>query len=388
MVELGYSGTLEVADKIRSMIRDKIEIINFVSGTLRDTPLDVKTMTKKAIDNDLGADLTDSAGLFELRNSIADNLYLKTKLSYDPHSDLVITVGAKNAILEAIQATVSPGEEILLIDPYWPSYKQIIALSGAVPRAVPMGKNNYFDITEKNIVNNIGPKSRMIIVNTPHNPTGRVFNENELDLLSHIAKKYSLIILSDESYRDLVYGNYKHLSIAAFPGMKSRTIIIYSFSKSFSMYGWRVGYAAADREIIGKMIAIQSNTVSCPTTFAQEGCIAALKIEEKHIANIVERYERLRDMTVKLMNKICGISCAVPEGAFWVFPDFSKLSCSTIGLADNLLNNYGIAITKGSFFGDNAQSFFRLIYRHEEPYLKYGLKKLKKAIESLANLQQ
>lgn len=379
-MEFEYSGTLKVVDKIRKMSQGGVEIINFAGGTLDDTPLVVKEATKGAIDKGFGSELTDSAGLLELREVIAERLESEEGIHVDPKSQIIVTVGAKNAILEAIQATIKPGEEVLILDPFWPSYKPLVTLAGAVPKIVPLRKGRNFELDGDNILRGISSKSKMIILNTPHNPTGRVFTKVEIEAICDIAKKYDLMILSDESYKRLVYDDHKHYSPASLPGMSERTIIVYAFSKAYTMYGWRVGYAFGNEEIIRRMVTIQSNSVSCPTSFAQIGAVAALRDGEKHIRRVVKTYQKLRDITVKKLNEIDGVSCETPEGAFWVFPDVSKIADPSDPLVECLLEG-GVATTPGSAFGDAGFGHLRIIYRHNEEYLKKGLRRLKNKIK-------
>jgi aspartate/methionine/tyrosine aminotransferase len=380
MIDLEYSGTLEVVDRLRKLSFQGEEIVNFAGGTLNDTPKAAKETTKRAIDDGLGGELTDSGGLLELREMIAERLAAEDKVKVDPLKEVIVTVGAKNAILQAIYAIIEPGEEVLILDPYWPSYKPLVSLTGAVPKPVPMKTDGHFRVDEKAIRREVGARSRMIIVNTPHNPTGRVFSKEELEVICDIANEHNLFVLSDECYKELVYDGNKHYSIASFPDMRKRTIITYSFSKAYTMYGWRVGYAAGPEEIIRRMLIIQSNTVSCPTSFAQSGAVGALKDKEGHLPQIVKAYQHLRDLTVKELNRIEGVSCDIPEGAFWVFPDVSGLASSSEPVVDYLMENERIAMTAGSAFGSACSKYLRIIYRHEESYLKRGLEKLEKAI--------
>jgi aspartate/methionine/tyrosine aminotransferase len=367
------------------MAEQGVEVTNFAGWTLTDTPLIVKEATKKGIDEGLGSNLTDCAGMPELRHAIAQELASEEIIRVDS-GRIVVTAGAKNAILEAIQATVEPGEEVLILDPFWPSYKVLVILSGGVPRFAPMRrKDSRFEIDEDNIRQAISPKSKMIILNTPHNPTGRVFTRQEIEVVCNISKEYNLIVLSDECYKELVYDGNKHYSIASFPGMAERTIIVYSFSKAYSMYGWRVGYAVANEEIIRRMVIIQSNSISCPTSFAQKGAIAALRQGKRHVKKVVKNYQNLRDISVNKLRRIDGVLCENPEGAFWVFPNVSRIEEPSDRLAEYLLEKGQIATTPGSAFGSGGSSHLRIIYRHKEDYLKEGLKNLEKALKNYNN---
>lgn len=383
MATLEYSGTLIIGDKIRMMTREGIEVINFAAGgTLDNTPSVIKEATKKAIDEGLGACLTEVAGLPELRRMIAERLATEDHLSVDPESQIIVTVGAKNAILEALQATVGSGEEVLILDPFWPSYKPLVNLVGAVPRFVPMRKDGKFQVDPDLIRRSVTPKSKMIILNTPHNPTGRVFSKKEMEGICEIVKEYGLLVLSDESYKELVFENSQHYSIASFPDMQQRTIIIYSFGKAYTMHGWRLGYAVANEKMIGRMLTIQSNSVSCPTSFAQRGGLAALAEGRKELDQIVQTYKRLRDITVKKLKDINGIFCEAPDFGYTVFPDISNIAPSSDDLAQYLLEKGRVATTPGSAFGRVGEGHLRINFRHEEAYLKKGLKAFEMAIKS------
>lgn len=383
MMQLEYSGTIKVAERIKQMSREGVEVINLASGTLEDTPQAVKEATKEAIDEGMGARLTDVAGLLELREVIAKKLATEDGVYVDPGSQIMVTVGAKGAILEAFQAALKPGDEVLVLDPFWTSYKPLVILSGAVPKLVPMRKDKYFKVDANNIRREITPRSKMLILNTPHNPTGRVFTKSEIETICDIAKQHNLIILSDESYKELVFDNYKHYSIASFPGMDERTIIIYSFGKAYNMFGWRIGYAASkNEEIIRRMLTIQSNSVSCATSFAQRGALAAFTKAQKDLYLTVKTLQKLCDITVEKLNKIEGVSCEKPEEGYCVFPDFSKIAESSDNLADYLLEEGGIACTPGSAFGNVGRGHIRINYKHEEPYLIKGLERLEKTIRS------
>jgi aspartate/methionine/tyrosine aminotransferase len=386
MIQLEYSGTLKVSERMKQISRKGIEIINFASGTLKDTPRAVIEATKEAIEEGMGATLTEVAGLLELREVIAKKLAEEDCVHVDPVSQVIVTAGAKGAILEAFQAVLKPGDEVLVPDPYWTSYKPLVILSGAVPKMVPLRKEEHFRLDANNIRREITPRSKMLILNTPHNPTGRVFTKSEIQAVCNIAIEHDLLVLSDESYKELVFDNYKHYSIASFPGMGERTIIVYSFGKAYNMYGWRIGYAASNNEeIIRRMLAIQSNSVSCATSFAQRGALAAFTQAQEYLQKTVKTLKKLCYITLERLNKIDGVSCEEPEEGYCIFPDFSKISESADELADYLLEEGGIASTPGSAFGNVGKAHIRINYRHEEPYLIKGLEKLEKTIKSYIN---
>ena len=222
----------------------------------------------------------------------------------------------------------------------------------------------------------------MIILNSPHNPTGRVFSKEETEAISNIAVSHDLVVLSDECYKELIYDGRPHYSIGAFPDMGQRTILIYSFGKAYTMFGWRVGYAAGSVEIINRMLTLQSNLVSCPTTFAQKGALAAFEECQKDLPQTVKRYKQLRDITVGRLKRIKGITCPIPEFGYCAFPDVSGIADSADSFAEYLLEKRGIAVTPGSAFGKAGQGHIRINYRHEEAYVEKGLERFEAAVES------
>ena len=378
-----YSQTIKAMDKIRKLSSSGIDVINLAGGgTLKNTPLPIIDATKMALDEGVGASLTETAGLLELREIISRKLAEEENLNYDPEREIIITVGAKNAILFSIMATTKPGDEVIILSPFWPSFKPLTSIAGAVPKIVDMRKTDTFEIDESNLRKVITPRSKMIILNNPNNPTGKVFGTEELELLCAIAEEYDLTLLSDECYRQLLFDRSKKFrSIASFPKMKGRTIIIYSFGKAYTMHGWRLGYAVAKRHIVEKMIRIQSNAVSCPTTFAQKGGVVALSACEKYVCEATALYKKLCDITVTELNSIERVRCAAPDFGYCAFPDVSQITTSTSHFADFLLERHHVGVTPGSAFGNAGNCHVRVNYRHEEAYLREGLRRLRNGIE-------
>jgi len=383
MKDIEYSGTLKVGDRIKEQTLKGIEVINLAGGgSLENTPRAVKEATKKAVDDGLGSKLTEVAGLPELRRVIADKLSLEEGLQYDPDREIMVTVGAKNAILMAMQVVLNPGDEVIILDPYWTSYKPLVELAGGEPKIVPMRKQGGKFVLDSDLIRNaLSARTRMIILNSPSNPTGRVFSRDEIEGVAQLAVKHDLFVLSDECYKELVFQE-KHISIASLEGMIDRTIVVYSFGKAYTMFGWRIGYAAGRVEIVKKMLSIQSNLVSCPTTFAQSGALAAFQEGQKDLPGIVRKYHQLRDMTIEKFSEIKGISCSVPEFGYSAFPDVSGITKSADSLSEYLLEKWHLAVTPGSAFGTVGKSHVRVNYRHDESYLEKGLTLLQKALDA------
>jgi len=276
---------------------------------------------------------------------------------------------------------LNPGDEILIPDPYYPSYPSQIFLAGAIPVFIPTFEKNGFKVKCENIEKNITKKTKLLILNTPNNPTGAILGEEDLEAISKIAIKNDLIVISDEAYETMVYDGKRHFCIANFPGMKERTIIINSFSKRYAMTGWRVGYAVTTKEIIRNMMKISGNNLSCPCSVSQQAAIAALKSPSNIIRKMNLEYEKRRNFIVAELNKIKGISCKKPEGTFYVFVNVKKTGRTSEQIYDELLTKGNVVVIPGSAFGKQGEGYIRIAYTLPIDKLKKALERMKRVIE-------
>ena len=281
----------------------------------------------------------------------------------------------------AMFTLLNPGDEVLIPDPYYPSYPSQVFLTGATPVFILTFEKDDFKIKSENIEKKITKKTKLLIINSPNNPTGAVLGEEDLKEISKIAIKNDLIVISDEAYETMVYGDKKHFCIANFPGMRERTITINSFSKRYAMTGWRVGYAVAIKEIITNMMKISGYNLSCPCSVSQQAAIAALDSSPGIIEKMKFEYKRRRNFIVAELNKIEGISCTKPEGAFYVFANIKKTGKSSEQIYDELLTKGRVVVIPGSAFGKQGEGYIRIAYTLPIDKLKEALERMKRVIE-------
>jgi len=324
---------------------------------------------------------TPTNGFVELREAIAkkirNNDHIDTK-----KEEIIITPGAQNALTNILFTLLNPGDEILVPDPYYPSYISQIALAGAKPVFVPTFEKNDFKLDAKEIEKRITNKTKLIIINSPNNPTGAVLEREDLDKIARVISKNNLMVISDEAYKTLVYDGIEHLSIAGLPGMKQKTVIIRSFSKSYAMTGWRIGYAVASEEIINNMAKFSGYTLSCPSAISQRAALFALKSSKDIILGMKNEYRKRRDYMVKSLNEINGLSCLLPKGTFYAFPNIKLTGRKSEEIYDELLVKGKVAVIPGSAFGNQGEGYVRIAYTVSMENLKEGIKRIKEVLET------
>jgi aminotransferase len=302
---------------------------------------------------------TPWAGLPELRKAVADKLKRDNNIEVDPDNEIIITVGAQEAILLAILGVVNPGEEIIVPEPRYTPYDSIIRLAGGVMVPVKTKEENNFEVKAEDIEKLITDKTKAILLISPNNPTGAVISKENLQEIAELAKKEDLLVISDELYEKLIYDNTPYHSIASFPGMFERTLTVNGFSKSYSMTGWRVGYVAGPKELISPMLNLKYTTTICTTNVAQRAALAALKGPQSCIDEIVETYDERRKATMRRLDKL-GISYVAPKGTFYVFPNIKKFGMSSYDFASTILKNTGVFIFPGTVFGPSGEGYIRI----------------------------
>jgi aspartate/methionine/tyrosine aminotransferase len=323
---------------------------------------------------------TPAPGYRELREAIAKKYREENKFEVN-YEEVIVTHGAQYALMVTMLTLLNPEDEILIPDPYYPSYPSQVFLTGAAPAFISTFEKDGFKIKSENIEKKITKKSKLIIINSPNNPTGAVLGEEDLKEISKIAIKNDLIVISDEAYETMIYDDKKHFCIANFPGMRERTVTINSFSKRYAMTGWRVGYAVAAKEIITNMMKISGYNLSCPCSVSQQAAIAALDSSPGIIENMKLEYERRRSFIVAELNKIKGISCIKPEGAFYVFANIKKTGKSSEEIYDELLTKGRVVVIPGSAFGKQGEGYIRIAYTLPIDRLREAAKRIRKVIE-------
>lgn len=325
---------------------------------------------------------TPTSGFRDLREAIAIKISNSENLSIEA-DEVIITPGAQNALINTLFCLLDPGDEILVPVPYYPSYISQITLSGAVPVFIPTYEKNGFKLDAKEIEKRITKNTKAIICNSPNNPTGAVLEKQDLELISQVIINHDLIVISDEAYETLTYDGLRHQSIASLTGMKERTVIIRSFSKTFAMTGWRIGFAVADKGIIHNMMKYSGYTLSCPSAISQRAALIALNENESFIESMKEEYQQRRDFTVEALNQIDGISCMMPRGAFYAFPNIKATGRCSEEVYDQLLVKGRVAVIPGSAFGEQGEGYLRIAYTVPIEMLQEAMKRIKRVFDEI-----
>lgn len=319
---------------------------------------------------------TANAGMLELRKEIARYLEDRFETPYDPESEIVVTVGASEAIDIAVRAIVDPGEEVIVVEPSFVSYAPIVSLAGGVPVPVQTKKENGFKLTPAELKEAITPKTKAVMVCFPNNPTGTILEESELLELSAVIKEHDLMVISDEIYAELSYDT-KHYSFPKIEGMKDRTILISGFSKAFAMTGWRVGYVCAPQDISAAMLKIHQYTMMCASTLAQFGALEALRDGQDDVKRMVISYRQRRNYMIEAFKEI-GLDCHVPGGAFYLFPSIQNTGLSSEEFAEQLLKEEQVAVVPGSVFGEGGEGYVRCSYATSMDSLKTAVSRIER----------
>ena len=324
---------------------------------------------------------TSNAGLKELREEICNYLARKMNLHYDPMKEVLITVGGSEAIDVALRCMCDPGDEVLIPQPSYVSYVPCAILAGAVPVIIELKAENEFRLTPEELEAAITPKTKLLVLPFPNNPTGAVMERSDLEKIAEVIKKHDIFVLSDEIYSELTYLE-KHVTIASLPGMWERTIVINGFSKSHAMTGWRLGYACGPRVIIGQMLKIHQFAIMCAPSTSQYAGVEALKNGDEDVAQMREEYNGRRRYLLHRFKEM-GLSCFEPFGAFYVFPCISEFGMTSEQFATKLLNTEKLAVVPGTAFGDCGEGYIRISYAYSLENLKEAMNRMEAFIQGL-----
>ncbi len=364
------SATIKIANAANTLKNQGVDIISFSLGEPDfDTPVHICDAASKAL-YDGQTHYSPSPGVPELREAIASKLQNDNGLDVSSE-DILVTPGAKQAIFEIMMSVLDDGEQALITDPAWVSYSPCIKFAGADPVTIPTDPDNGFlpyDIEER-----ITDKTRMIVINSPCNPTGGVYGKKMLKYIADLAVDHDLLVLSDEIYEKIIY-DQEHLSIGAMDDMQERTITVNGFSKAYAMTGWRLGYVSANADLMKGFKKIHSHSVSSATTFAQYGGVAALTGPQEPVDAMREEFRLRRDLLIEGLNSL-GLKCKMPDGAFYAFADVSEFG-SGDDVADKLLNEAHVAVTPGSGFGESSRDFIRISYATSRERIAQALERI------------
>ena len=379
--QLTPSLTLAIDSKAKAMLAEGIEVFGFGAGEPdMDTPEHIKAAAIKALQEGR-TKYTPSAGIPELRQAISQKFLKDNGLDYKS-SQVIVSTGAKQSCFNAIAAVVNEGDEVIIPAPYWLSYPEMVRIVGGEPVFVQTREENNWKITPEDFENAMTPRTKMIIINSPGNPTGSIYTREELKALSEVAAEEDIYILSDEIYEKLTYDGAEHVSVASIsPEAYDLTITVNGFSKAYAMTGWRLGYLAAPEPIARAIDSMQSHMTSNPCSFAQYGALAALTGDQQCVADMREEFDIRRQYMFERLTQIQGVSAVRPQGAFYVLANISALGLKSQNFADRLLSKSSVAVVPGIAFGDDRT--IRLSYATSLDVVKSGLDRIEEFCRSL-----
>ncbi len=383
MANIPFSGIRKVLEAANRMEQDGRKIIRLEIGRPDfDTPAHIKAAAAAAL-TEGKVHYTSNYGIAELRNALARKLAQENGITCDPASEVIVTAGATEAVFVTVMGLLNPGDEVLIPGPCWPSYLPCCHMAGAVPVSVPARFENRFVPRIEDVTACLTARTRMIIVNSPNNPTGSVYGADILKNIAQVAIDNDLFVLSDEIYERIIYDGIEHQSIGSYPDMRERTITVNGFSKAFSMTGWRLGYVAADESITAALIRIHQNTMACATTFAQWGGLAAITGSQTETEKMISEFDRRRNFMFAAMENLPGVRTVKPEGAFYLFVDIDELGRSAEEVAMFLLEQAGVAVVPGPAFGTHGKSCIRISYAAAYETLEIAAQKMADAFAAM-----
>ena len=370
----GIRRFFDILDEMKGVISLTVGQPDFV------TPWHIRDVAIRSLENG-ETYYTSNSGLTELRSEISKYLERKFELKYDAKDEVIVTIGGSEAIDLAVRAVVNPDDEVIIPVPSFVCYGPITEMACGKPVFVDTYEKDKFKLTPENLKKAITPKTKMLVLPFPNNPTGAIMTREELEGIADVIRDTNIIVLSDEIYAEMTYGR-KHVSFASLPGMRERTIVVNGFSKAYAMTGWRMGYVVAPREIVGQMHKIHQYAIMCAPTTSQHASIEALKNGDSDIAMMTEEYDRRRRFIVDGLRKI-GFSCFEPEGAFYVYPNISGFGLTSEEFCERLLYEEKVAIVPGTAFGDCGEGFARISYAYSVKHISQALEKIERFVKKL-----
>ena len=381
MNRLGTESAFDVLAKAKQLEAQGKKIIHLEIGQPDfQTPINICEAAFRAM-KDGYTGYGPAAGLLELREVVAE--HISTTRGIEVHPDeVVVTPGAKPIIFFTLLALVNEGDEVIYPDPGFPTYESVINFVGAKGIPIPLREEVDFRFHIDDLVDVISERTRLLILNSPQNPTGGLLQKEELEAIAQLANKHDFYVLSDEIYSHILYeGN--HESVIGFPGMQERTILLDGYSKTYSMTGWRLGYGVVPKPLVEKIVRLMINSNSCTCSFTQMAGIEALKGSQEFVEQMVAEFKRRRDAVVEGLNAIAGITCLKPKGAFYVFPNVKQIPLCCEALADYLLEEAGVALVAGTAFGKFGDGYLRISYANSLENIQEALERIQVALSKL-----
>ncbi|RFP60655.1 MAG: pyridoxal phosphate-dependent aminotransferase [Limnothrix sp. CACIAM 69d] len=374
------SITLAITAKAKAMKASGLDVCSFSAGEPDfPTPAHVVAAAQKALDEGKTR-YGPAAGEPALRQAIARKLNRDNRLPYEPEQ-VIVTNGGKHALYGLMMAMIETGDEVIIPAPYWLSYPEMVVLAGGKPVIVPTTEETGYKITPEQLRSVITPRTKLLVMNSPSNPTGKVYSPDEIRAIAQVVIDADIAVVSDEIYEKILYDGAEHLSIAAVEGMFDRTLVCNGFAKAYSMTGWRVGYLAGPHALINAVATIQGHATSNVCTFAQFGAVAALEESQDCVAEMLVAFTKRRSVMLERIRALPGITCSEPEGAFYLFPNITKLGLGSIEFCQRLLEEFQVATIPGLPFGSDAN--FRLSYATDLDTILRGMDRLDKFVASL-----
>lgn len=379
MSELGTETAFEVLARARELERAGKSVVHLEIGEPDfDTPAHIKDAAIRAL-HDGFTHYTPSAGLYEAREAVAEHVSVTRGIPVDP-DEIVITPGSKPIMFFAILALVDPGDEVIYPDPGYPIYESVARFAGAVAKPLVLREERGFRVDPDELRRLVNPKTRLIVLNSPHNPCGSVLTRNDIEAIAEIVGRSGAMVLADEIYWQIMYDS-THVSLASIPGMKERTIILDGFSKAYAMTGWRLGFGVMRKDLGAKIARLMVNSNSCAAAFTQIAGIAALRGPQEPVKKMVAEFRRRRDVIIQGLKGVEGVTCAVPSGAFYAFPNVTKIDPDSKRLADFLLTDGGLACLSGTAFGEHGRGYLRFSYANSVEKIEEGLRRMREALK-------
>jgi aspartate/methionine/tyrosine aminotransferase len=381
MARLGTEGAFEVLARARALEAQGRRVVHLEIGEPDfDTAPHVKAAATLALEEGY-THYGPSAGLLPAREAVARYVARTRGIPVDP-DQVVITPGAKPVLFFTIMAVVDEGDEVLLPDPGFPIYESVVRFVGARPVPVPLYQSRAFRFDPDELRRRVTGRTKLIILNSPHNPTGGVLTAEDLAAVADVAREHDLWVLSDEIYSRLIYTG-EHHSIATLPGLAERTVLLDGFSKTYAMTGWRLGYGVAPPALVPALSRLQTNVTSCTASFVQLAGVAALEGSQEGVAVMLEEFRRRRELVVEALNAIPGVHCLAPGGAFYAFPRVEVPGATSKEVADSLLQEEGVALLAGTAFGAEGEGFLRLSFATSQDELREGVARLARGLARL-----
>ena len=368
--DLAPSPTLAVSDRARQLKAQGIDVIDLGGGDPDFiTPEHIRAAATEAM-NTGDTHYVASAGIPSLRKAIADKLRADNGIEVDPNGGVIVTPGGKQALFEAALAFVEPGVEVMIPEPAWVSYGPMVELAGGTAVPVSLNPDDNWRLTLEALSEAWTPETRVLLINSPNNPTGRVFDEAELAAIATFAQEQDLLVFSDEMYEKILYDGQRHTSIATLPGMAERTLVFNGLSKAYAMTGWRLGYVAGPQPFMQQIEKVHSHSVTCATSFVQKAGVVALNGPQEFIGQLVAAWDRRRRNLAERLNAVNGVSCPLVEGAFYAFADIRGTGMTSTQAADLFLQEAHVAVTPGVAFGAAGEGHLRLSFATSDDLLE------------------